>query len=278
VRTWRPDVDVDLAGLLMGLLEREPAARRPGTAEELARRLLPWADRSALEELLGLEASSAPVERVPTAAEPSPPTATSQPEGDLATTLDVLVWDGTRHISLNEPGVLPVRVGTPCQIEVRLDRPAHVYLAWIGGNGTAQPLHPCLGKWEWQSDEPVERVFLPPRDPRMGKYRQMPIAGVAGIESVVLMVRSTPLPERFRERLPELLKGFPGPEALLHLADQSRSYWFTRREAEPIAEDRALDLDVPANPDPIFQIHSLLRDRLGTRFQVVQALSFVNAG
>jgi hypothetical protein len=201
----------------------------------------------------------------------------------------VLLWDerDRRHLSLAEPGVLRLRPGARFQLEVRLSRPAFVYLVWLTADGGVQPLYPWQGG-RWEAYTPagaVERLFLPPPGPN-GTYRPWTLTGPSGVETVVLLAYTEPLPESAVQKLSGRLSGFGRPGTVGDLPDVSRGYWFTCREEEYVAGlRRALDSDLKGVDfggevprDPIFQIHSLLRDRLGDRFGLIQAISFANLG
>jgi hypothetical protein len=263
VRQRRPDVPDDLARLLDGLFATDPDQRRPATAARLAEDLRPFT-----------------AGREPEAALPAPAPGVAAAE-TLHAALDVLLWDereGQYH-SITEPGVLPLRTGSRFQVQVRLNRPAHVYLLWLTGEGAAQPLYPWQEeRWDrYAPAPPVERLLLPRPEGKHG-YQPWELTGPAGVETLVLLARPDALPEGFRADLPEELEDMPrllAPEAL---PDRARGYWFTCREEECDAATRAVKR--PAEPvrDPLFQVQSLLRDRLGARFRLIRAVSFVNLG
>jgi hypothetical protein len=51
-----------------------------------------------------------------------------------------------------------------------------------------------------------------------------------------------------------------------------------RHQAEGVSDPRGLDIGGVVVRDPIFQIHLLLRDRLGDRVGLIRAVSFANLG
>ena len=104
-----------------------------------------------------------------------------------------------------------------------------------------------------------------------------------------------------QEQLLAYLRGQPGSDLLSHLEaclacqaelprrfpplkplpDALRPHWLTCREEEFLAAEggqRGFDPRPQTPADPLFQIDALLRDRLGTRFQLVRAVSFTNQG
>jgi hypothetical protein len=268
LRDLRPDVPEVLAALIDRLLDVDPAGR-PASAAEVVAALRPFAGEREVGALLG-GVSAGPVEALDAA-------------------LDMLLWDERerRHVSLAEPGVLPLRPGTRFQLEVRLTRPAFVYLVWITTEGEAQPLYPWQGgRWEaYRAAGKVERLFLPLPEAD-GTYRPWTLTGPSGVETLVLLAHADPLPESAVRKLSGRLSGFGRPGDVGDLADPSRGYWFTCREEEYTrgtriaagSDYKGVDFRGAPLHDPIFQIHSLMRDRLGDRFHLIRAVSFANLG
>jgi hypothetical protein len=268
LRDLRPDVPKALAALIDRLLDPDPA-RRPASAAEVVAALRPFAGERDPGALLGGQPAG--------------------PAESLEATLDVLLWDERerRHVSLAEPGVLPLRPGARFQFEARLSRPAFVYLVWITAEGEAQPLYPWQGgRWEAYRDAGrVERLFLPPPGPD-GTYCPWTLTGPAGVETLLLLAHADPLPDSMVRKLSGRLSGFGPLGTVADLLDPARGYWFTCREEEwargtktvPGSDPRGVDFGGPRIRDPIFQIHSLVRDRLGDRFHLIRAVSFANLG
>jgi hypothetical protein len=268
LRDLRPDVPEALAALLDRLLDEDPA-RRPASAAAVAAKLRPLAGEGEPAGLLdGTPAGPAEV---------------------LDAALEVLLWDERerRHVSVTEPGVLPLRPGARLQLQVRLSRPGFVYLVWINTEGEAQPLYPWQGgRWEgYSAAAAVERLFLPPPEAD-GAYRPLTLTGPSGVETLVLLAHAEALPESVVGKLSGRLSGLGRPGAVGELADSARGYWFSCREEECVAgtrpagvsDSRGLAFGGTAVRDPIFQIHSLLRDRLGDRLGLIRAVSFANLG
>jgi hypothetical protein len=61
---------------------------------------------------------------------------------------------------------------------------------------------------------------------------------------------------------------------LAELRDPSKEHWFTWREEESAERERAVDFTPRPIRDPIVRIQSLLRERLGSRFDLIRAVSF----
>ena len=74
--------------------------------------------------------------------------------------IDLLVVksrDGTRRrLRLEDRGSVPVRADDEIRIEARLDRPAYLYLFWIGSEGKVAPLYPWKDH-DWSARPAEER-------------------------------------------------------------------------------------------------------------------------
>jgi hypothetical protein len=264
----RPDASEALAALLDRLLDPDPA-HRPASAAEVA---------AALRSLAGEGDPVGLLDGTP-----------AGPVEVLDAALDVLLWDERerRHVSLAEPGVLPLRPGARLQFQVRLSRPGFMYLVWINTEGEVQPLYPWQGGcWDgYSAAGAVERLFLPPPGPD-GTYRPLTLTGPSGVETLVLLAHADALPESVVRKLSGRLSGLGRPGTVGDLADPARGYWFSCREEEcaagtrlaVVSDPRGLAFGGTAVRDPIFQIHSLLRDRLGDRVGLIRAISFANLG
>jgi hypothetical protein len=186
-------------------------------------------------------------------------------DGDLRVTW----WDaaGLCRRTLHEPGALPMPAKTHLYLEVRLRRPAYVYLVWIDTEGKIYPMHGWQ-RGSWHPDAAltaVDRVDLP------SAGRTIPLTGPAGTETIVLLARATPLTEDH----PPLFAA-DKVEAFRHIlshppADPRRCYVFPTVGLlrGPGAEE--------AITDPVELLHDTLRDLCG-RFDLVRAVSFANRG
>jgi hypothetical protein len=129
--------------------------------------------------------------------------------------------------------------------------------------------------------------------PAGGDGAVLPIEGAAGVETLVLLARDEPLSRNERlkfsgwlppDRFPEL-KALPSP---------ARPRWLTLRREESEQQEReekereqrqgkedgrVRAVGQPRVPkDPLFQFETILRERLGPRFRLIQAVSFTNVG
>jgi hypothetical protein len=269
IHDYRDDVPVELVTLLHRLLAPEPKDRP--SADELGKALAPFAVGSNLADLVRPHAVAAADQPTLTQARPV-----------LSAALDLLVWDAARnrHVSITEPQVLPLRGGQQFQIEVRLNRPAYLYVLWLDADGQAQPLYPWQpGTWQLAGPEtPAPRLLLPLRVSGQ-PYRPWQLDDQPGLETVILLAE----PGRPRVDVPQLISeglGRAAPRAPLPSREQQRrGYWFTCRAAECLGDGlKGINLQAATPADPVFQVHSFLRDQLGLRFPLIQAVSFANVG
>jgi serine/threonine protein kinase len=274
IRQQRPDVPEGVAAVLDRLLKREPADRLTSAAA-LGDALAPFAVGGNLAELVRGGRGFAAAGDWPTL-----PQAQALPSLDAA--LDLLLWDASkhRHVSINEPQVLPLRAGQEFQIHVQLNRAAYVYVIWLTADGQAQPLYPWQpGTWQLVGPEIAVPTLLLPR-PQAGQgYRAWKLDDLPGLETVILLAE----PEGPRADVPGLFSealGRAAPRAPLPPRErQGRGYWFSCRAAELMAHGRkGINLQAGPPSDPVFQVHSFLRDQLGLRFPLIQAVSFANVG
>jgi serine/threonine protein kinase len=210
-----------------------------------------------------------------------PPTVIPMTTPPLQAKLDLLFYDETkkRMRSVVEPGVLPVASGATFQIDLRLNRPAHAYLLWIDPQGEVRPVYPWEPNSAWKltgNDEPLQGGLLLPKTAD-GKYARWPLSGPGGVETVVLLAREEPLTKREQgnfsswvARIPPMPK-FPEDHAAAFFASEGS-------ESGKIALDRGFEATVVEDDNPLFQIDSLLRERFGSRFDLIQAISFTNRG
>ena len=154
-----------------------------------------------------------------------------------------------------------------------MNRPAYVYLLWIGGDGKVAPVYPWRpGDWRNrpQQEQPVDHLSLPPE-----LDRGWPMGGGAGMESIVLLARDTPLPPSVdlesvvaglqpqKMQSPDSLVEFEGGRPVTESMDHTRAPLF---------------FDSQRIDDPLLQNQQLLEERLGRYFQFTSAVSFANRG
>lgn len=98
-----------------------------------------------------------------------------------------------RGLRIDGRGALPVHEHDRVHVEVTLNRAAYVYLLWLDTKGNVRPLYPWDGKRGFHklpdAQQPM-KVVHSPAPLREG----WPIDGSFGLETVILLARSTPLP------------------------------------------------------------------------------------
>ncbi len=128
---------------------------------------------------------------------PAVPTGEKPVVDGLSGELLLKVWTpgpgGKRGLTVGEDDdALPVRKGELVHLEARVNQPAYIYLIWVDSQGQVDPLYP------WDRDF---KVLPPPKSPQTVLHsppeesRGWPVQGTSGLETAMLLVRRTPLPE-----------------------------------------------------------------------------------
>jgi hypothetical protein len=213
---------------------------------------------------------------------PTPPTAPLPAAGGgpaaaqpFAGWIDVLVSEPDnpkrQALRLHEPGARPLRPGDEVRVEVVLKgRPGYVYVLWIDARGKVIPLYP----WQdlnWNSrpaaEKPVAgRLILPE-----GGTVYPIVPSPQGLETLVMLVRATPLPADVD--LPGLLGDLGEQKA----TDPQYVRWFENGQVVTGEPDRAPGGRAEAS-DPAERTQGRIRQRLGERFAFSRAVSFFNLG
>jgi hypothetical protein len=178
-----------------------------------------------------------------------------------------------RRLRLHDVGALPLKVGDVVFIELKLNRPAFVYVVWIDTKGLAGPVYPWI-KGEWQNrptkEDPVPHLRLP-LDGNL--YRIMP--GPPGLETLMLLARESPLSPLENDELHRRLEGL-GPQKWLDPFDVA---WFEDGEVVHGEPERGPDLMRPVGAvNPAEQTQEILRRRLTGLFTYTRAVCFGNEG
>jgi hypothetical protein len=104
-------------------------------------------------------------------------------------------------LPIDQPGALPARPGELVRAEVGLDRPAYSYLLLLTSQGEVVPLYP----WNEGPDLNVLDANAPPpvrREQNWANPRRAntgwELDRVAGLETLLLLVREEPLPAGFK--------------------------------------------------------------------------------
>ena len=185
-----------------------------------------------------------------------------------------------RNLRLDQEGALPLKAHDRFRIEAKLNRPAYLYVFWIGSDGKVGPIYPWTrGDWDRPAREvKTDRLDLPPKT---DKAWEIP-AGDPGLEAVVLLAREdSPLP---REREPT-----------------SPSCWSARRLNAPEPRQGGVDRERPGGPrldpddhrhpsgapcrrrparatTPVLRFRRLLQDKVQPLGDYSQAVVFPNQG
>jgi serine/threonine protein kinase len=242
---------------------------------------------SPVTALPPVSAGSSPV--APTARHASI-TAPPQPMKGRIDLLVVKSKDGTRRrLRLEDPRSVPIRAGDEIRVEARLDRPAYLYLFWIGADGKVAPLYPWKDhKWSARpaEEEMVKAAELPEI---FDEVLEIP-ASTPGLETLVLLARAdSPLPREDEDALAEGLSGAaaslpPGTNKAIWIEDGAEVVF------EPAAGsqnarggEEPLSRGVPSAPprksdDPVLRIRAILSSKLKPLGSYSQAVLFPNNG
>jgi len=209
---------------------------------------------------------------------PAPASGQAGPEplkGVLHLRVDDVADSRRRDLRLDQAGVLPLKAGDRIRIEARLNRPAYLYLFWIGSDGKVGPIYPWTeNKWVERParEQKVERVILPAKTDQAWT---MP-AGSPGIETLVLLARErSVLAQRDAEKLAKLVSSSPPSTSSLI------------KEAIRLENGREITLDphdrsAPStktrkSDDPALRIRRLLNDQVQPLGDYCPALIFPSA-
>ena len=190
--------------------------------------------------------------------------------------IDVVIFDPNdphrQNKHLNDPDVLPLKPGDLFAVEAQLDRPAYCYVLWIDADGTVDPVYPWKpGHWEERpaDEQPVAHLRRPEASDRFAKIKE----SAAGMETLVLLVRDTPLPPNVDLRT-EL-----GPAPAQALQTLRSTVWFENGEVVKGETGRsATDWDEAKVDDPVRATLEQIRSRLGRWFPYTRAVSFADRG
>ncbi|HUT13598.1 MAG TPA: protein kinase [Thermoguttaceae bacterium] len=203
------------------------------------------------------------------ATRPTTPSGTTTP---ITGTIDVKVRNPDnpqrRDLSLAEAGALPLISGDHIRVEASVSQPSYLYVVWISPEGEATPVYPWApGEWDSrpEHEQPISSISLPE-----GLNTGWPMQGPAGMETLVLLARGTPLPHDIELR--ELFAGFPVQE----IQDPRAIVWLDKGEVVDTVEREPQFFNPQEIDDPVLTTQRLLSERLGPHFQLIRAVSFAN--
>jgi hypothetical protein len=179
-----------------------------------------------------------------------------------------------RSLRLDQLGDLPLKTRDQFRIEVRLNRPAYLYVVWLGSDGKVGSIYPwAAGRWERRPAQEIkaDRLDLPlPLD----KAWEIP-AGDPGLEAVVLLAREESHLPRDRDiDLAKLATGLP-PQPRSSL---STAVWIENgREVILDQQDRsAPSPKTRKSDDPVLRLRGLLREKVQPLGDYNEAVLFPN--
>ncbi len=195
----------------------------------------------------------------------------------LKGTIDVRVWDPDderRHgLSLHEPAARPLKTDDLVRVEARLSRPAYVYILWVDSAGTVLPLFPWQpGDWGSRPlhESPVSQVSLP-----AAADEAWPLEGATGIETLLVLVRDSPLPAEvdLKQALSSLpLQSAESPKSLNEFVNGQVVYPHQ-------STDRGPQLNDPQKiDDSILAAQRIIQEKIGEHFPYTHAVCFANGG
>jgi predicted Ser/Thr protein kinase len=192
--------------------------------------------------------------------------------------IDVRVWEegnpDRSGLRLNHVDALPLKAKDKIRVEARLNRPAYLYVFWIDADGKAQPVYPWKpGHWEERpvNEKPVGALDLPP-DPGDGWEIEK---GMAGMETLVMLVRAQPLSRSQEKELRALLAGLPSQT----MQNAGAAVWFENGAVVHNEAERGPNLfNATKIDDPVVQTQRLLRKKLAPLCDYSRAVSFANRG
>jgi serine/threonine protein kinase len=177
-------------------------------------------------------------------------------------------------LRLNDPLALPLSPRDWVRIEVKLNRPAYLYLVWIDTEGKAYSLDPWE-EYDWTGRPPSEQ----PRDrlqvPRQANGKSPLQEGPPGVETLLLLARETPLSDAEQELLPTLFPDLPRQQG----GPTSWAVWLENGEVVLDEKDRGpiRPQIVAATEDPELQVRELMNN-LKPWFPYSRAVLFGNQG
>jgi serine/threonine protein kinase len=171
-----------------------------------------------------------------------------------------------RGLRLHQQGAVPIKPGDEVRVEAGVNRPAYLYLFWIGSDGKVAPLYPWKEQdWNQRPDHEakVESIDLPEVIDEA-----MPLPPSApGLETLVLLAREdSPLP---RDADTTLERDLAGPQRTQLPEGDQRKYaaiWLENGQ-EFTFDEQGKQRSAPGpktrqSDDPVLRIRELLRKKL----------------
>jgi hypothetical protein len=189
--------------------------------------------------------------------------------------IDLRVWEPGNprrfNVRLNDGPALPLKPKDQVRIFAELNRKAYLYVLLIDTTGKVSPIYPWKpGNWQVRpaDERPRDRLDLPEGPSDNGWEVD---EGPPGMETMVLLVRETPLPPTVD------LKRLLGPlPAQRHQSTQA-VVWFENGEVVRNETLRGFkSFDPTRIEDPVLQTQARLKERLLPHFAYMRAVSYAN--
>jgi serine/threonine protein kinase len=184
-----------------------------------------------------------------------------------------------RGLRLHQPGAVPVKPGDEVRVEARVDRPAYLYLFWIGSDGKVAPLYPWKDH-DWtrrpEHEDKVEAMELPEViDETMSLPPSAP-----GLETLVLLAREdSPLP---RDADATLARDLAGPRTPRLPDGMIEPVWLENGQVFGL-DDQGKERTAPGpktrnSDDPVLRIRRLLKEKVSSLGAYHRAVIVPNQG
>jgi serine/threonine protein kinase len=199
----------------------------------------------------------------------------SVPVAALRGDIDVLIWEKgnprRQNLRLGDAGALPLKAGDRFAVLAELERPAYVYIVWIGADGEVEPLYPWTpGDW---NSRPAEEKPIPSlrRPEALDDFYKLP-TGTPGMETLVLLAGETPLPPNVD------LRAELGTFGKQTEQDIRACVWFENGKEVRDRPGREGRFDTTRIDDPVMVAQQRIKEKLLPHFQYTRAVSFANQG
>jgi serine/threonine protein kinase len=192
-------------------------------------------------------------------------------------TIDLRVWnpndESRRGSSLDDGCTLPLRPNDQVRIEVQLNHCEYLYVLWIDSDQTTWPVYPWLpGSWKERPDDeaPVQQLSLPPSADEGWVVEK----GSSGMETIIVLLRETPLPEDID--LQRIFKKFPCPPreratSLIRFPASSTPTANQKRVWRGLDWGKTRQID-----DPVIRIERFLAEQVNHYFILTKGISFAS--